>query len=214
MEKNTLISCVRPAVADDLDAIVKVHLAAFHRGFNLSAFGPLFLRKYYDLILQFEQRVLLVAECNGRVEGFAAGFVNPKRFYEILRQNKWRLAFAAMTAIPTRPSVAIRLLHVARRGSQFMARPETQQERSCELSSIAVRPDFAGRGLGKALLQAFLDRARCLNASDAYLTTDANHNESTNAFYLRAGFTLACSFQAPQNRLMNEFIMPLRQQSE
>jgi ribosomal protein S18 acetylase RimI-like enzyme len=200
---------VRAARSNDIEAIVDVHLSAFNAGFNLSAFGPRFLRKYYRLILEFEQRVLLVVECDGKIVGFAAGFVNPKGFYAKLKKNKWRLAFAAATAIPGRPSVVVRLLHVARRGSQFMARSETQQENTCELSSIAVRPEASGKGLGKALLNDFVEAAKSGRAREIYLTTDATENESVNAFYRRAGFILACEFMAPRNRQMNEFVLPL-----
>jgi colanic acid biosynthesis glycosyl transferase WcaI len=208
-ERNSPVPAVRPAQSADIGDIVKIHLAAFHRGFNLSAFGPRFLKKYYGLFLRFEQSILLVAECAGRVEGFAAGFVNPKDFYTLLKRNKWQLAFAAATAIPTRPSVAVRLFDVARRGSQFMARPETQKPQFCELSSIAVRPSSANRGVGKALIRAFVERASELNAAKVYLTTDAKDNVSTNAFYERLNFTLSDVFTTPSGRVLNEYVLPL-----
>jgi ribosomal protein S18 acetylase RimI-like enzyme len=214
MENNTFPPRVRPASRDDIAAIVKIHLAAFHRGFNLSAFGPRFLRKYYELILCFEHSILLVAQCGGELEGFAAGFVNPKDFYARLKQNKWRLAFAAMTAIPTCPSVAIRLFEVARRGSQFMGRPETQNTNYCELSSIAVRPAAAKRGLGKALIEAFLARASEMQAAKVYLTTDANNNDAVNAFYRRLNFALTEAFTTPSGRILNEYAMPLKNSAE
>lgn len=214
MNENALASRVRPAEQNDIAAIVNIHLAAFHQGFNLSAFGPRFLRKYYELILHFEQSILLVAECGGKVEGFAAGFVNPQDFYARLKKNKWRLAFAAMTAIPTRPAVAIRLYEVARRGSQFMGRPETQKNNYCELSSIAIRPSAANRGLGKALIEEFLARAAEMKAAKVYLTTDAKNNDPVNAFYRRMNFTLTEAFTTPSGRVLNEYAMPLKNPAE
>ena len=79
------------------------------------------------------------------------------------------------------------------------------------MSSIAVRPVSTNRGVGKALVREFLDRARELQAVEVYLTTDAENNESTNAFYRRLGFQLKETFITPRGRPLNEFIFPLQE---
>ncbi len=90
-----------------------------------------------------------------------------------------------------------------------MARPETQDEHSCELASIAVDPCCARRGVGKVLVGRIIDRAREMNATKLYLTTDAENNDGTNAFYRGLGFRLADVFPTPRGRLLNEFVVSL-----
>jgi glycosyltransferase involved in cell wall biosynthesis/ribosomal protein S18 acetylase RimI-like enzyme len=201
---------IRPARTADLDAIVEIHLAAFHQGHTLVALGPVFLRTYYELLLHYAQEILLVAENNGKIEGFVAGFVDPKNYYKMLKNNIWRLSFAAIRSIPKRPKVAFWLFRAVRRGLQFMSRPETQKENFCELASMAVRPVSMRCGVGKVLVRAFLDRTREMGVAKVYLTTDAKNNDATNNFYLQLGFQLADVFQTPRGRRLNEFIMLLQ----
>jgi colanic acid biosynthesis glycosyl transferase WcaI len=207
-KKESLPVTIRPARRIDLDAIVEIHTAAF-RGFTLSDFGPEFLRRHYELVLDYEQCILQVAEAGGRIEGFVAGFVNPKAFYAELKRNKWRLMLPVLKAVPRRPWLVTRLVRVILRGRSFMSRPETQEERFCELASVAVRPLSAGRGIGRTLVQALVEEARKRAARKVYLTTDAKDNRATNKFYQSLGFRLAETFLTPNRRVMNEYEIDL-----
>jgi colanic acid biosynthesis glycosyl transferase WcaI len=207
-KKDPLSVDIRVASNADLDAIVKLHLDAFP-DFNMSVLGPRFLRKYYEIILNYGQSILLVAKNEGQILGFIAGFVNPKEFYKILKKNKWRLAIAALMTLPTAPWAIKRLLRVIRRGRQFVDRPEAMKENFCELALIAVDPDSANMGVGKTLIRAFIDAAQHMDAVQLYLTTDANNNDPVNAFYRGLGFQLADVFKTPHGRLLNEFVLPL-----
>jgi len=209
-KKEHLPLNVRPAQEADLDAIVEIHLAAFP-GFTLSQFGPEFLRKYYEMVMNFEQSILQVGESNGKIVGFAAGFVNPKRFYAELKKNKWKLIRIVIKAIPRRPWLVLRLIRVVLRGLSFMSRPETQNENFCELASVAVRPLSSGRGVGKDLVRHFICEAKNKSAYKIYLTTDADNNVKTNEFYRGLQFRLAQTFLSPGRRAMNEYELDLRE---
>ncbi len=91
-----------------------------------------------------------------------------------------------------------------------MSRPETQEENFCELGTVAVRPASWGRGIGKCLVQKFVEEARKKSAHKVYLTTDAKNNHTTNQFYQSLQFRLAQTFLTPNRRVMNEYELDLR----
>jgi ribosomal protein S18 acetylase RimI-like enzyme len=206
---NTDALIIRPARYEDLDDVVRIHLAAFGSRFNLPALGPRFLKRYYELVLNFESKVFMVAECDGKVAGFVAGFINSGGFYAHMRRNKWRLAIAAARAIPADPSVIPRLIHIAERMKGALKRPDALNVQSSKLASIAVDPALGRKGLGKKLVYAFLEEARRQGADDVYLTTDAKKNHAVNEFYRGLGFTLSSSFRAPKQRVLNEYCKSL-----
>jgi GNAT superfamily N-acetyltransferase len=75
------------------------------------------------------------------------------------------------------------------------------------LSSIVVVPTAQGSGVGKLLLSGWVAEAKRRGASGAYLTTDAEGNNSVNAFYERAGWKLESSYTTPEGRRMNRYIL-------
>lgn len=199
---------VRPAKPTDLRAVAQVHVDSFP-GFFLAALGPGVMRAYYELVLRYDQGILLLAESEGGVAGFVSGVVDAKRFYRVLAANKWRFALLVLMRLASRPGLVSRLLVNRRR----LVRPEppahSLSEKTCELSAVAVRPEFAGKGLGKKLIRAFLEMARCKKATDVYLTTDARDNDAVNAIYQRLKFRLARTFDAPGRRPMNEYVLSI-----
>jgi ribosomal protein S18 acetylase RimI-like enzyme len=56
-----------------------------------------------------------------------------------------------------------------------------------EISSLYVQPRHHGKGIGAALLNAAIDRAFALGATDVWLTTNAE-NRPAIRFYLTHGF--------------------------
>lgn len=200
---------VRRAVPADLDRVVAVHVAAFP-GFFLTALGPAFLRAYYRAVLDFDAGCLLVAELDGRVVGFVAGFADPRRFYGIFRRRPLPFAAAVAAGLLRRPWLLGRILGRARsilhRGSG--SRPEPTAA-ACELSSLAVDPLARRRGVGQRLVAAFAAAARERGLDVVRLTTDARDNEPVNAFYAGLGFRLSASIVAAGRRAMNEYELPL-----
>jgi ribosomal protein S18 acetylase RimI-like enzyme len=192
---------VRRAAVEDLPGIVEIHQKAF-RDFFLTRLGDQFLRRYYGVALHYQRGIVLVSDGAGALEGFACGFVDPVEFYRLMWRNRSAFAAPALSTIVRHPSL---LSNVLRGLVRVQNASHRSPERSCELASIAVTPEAAGRGLGKALLRAFLERARCMDAQSVYLTTDADGNEPANEFYQRAGFQKTRRFLQGQGRWMNEY---------
>jgi len=171
---------LRLANRNDLKIIVDIHIKAFP-GFFLTKLGPKFLSKYYNLMLSHEKKIFLVAEKDGYPIGFVAGFLQPSNFYAYVRKHKNILLFALIPIIFRNPFLIPRII------SNFCSTKKKEQENKvikCELASIAVNPDYAGQGLGKKLVKAFIEISQKKNADIIYLTTDVNNNEVVNNFYI------------------------------
>lgn len=189
-----------------LDDIVSVHLEAFP-GFFMAQLGPWFLREYYRCVVEYPQGVLLTESGEQGCIGFVAGFVDPASFYRALRRRRVRLGLAACARIVTRPQRLITLLANYRRAGG--AAHEAPEPGTAELSSLAVRPSAAGRGLGSRLVQRFIVAAGSRDAERVMLTTDANDNGAVNRFYQGLGFTCVRTFEARRGRLLNEYVFEI-----
>jgi ribosomal protein S18 acetylase RimI-like enzyme len=194
---------VRPAARGDLPDVVRVHQAAFP-GFYMTRLGPPFLRLYYRLVMDYAGGILLVAERAGRVSGFVSGFARPAGFYRLLRKNRPRVALSVLPALLRSPGLAKRLVTNAGR-VEDSAREEDGG--ACELSSIGVMPGT--RGLGSALVAAFVADAQARGAREVYLTTDALDNDRVNEFYRRCGFRLERVTEPVAGRPMNLYAVSL-----
>jgi ribosomal protein S18 acetylase RimI-like enzyme len=201
---------VRQAVSADLERIVTLHVAAFP-GFFLTELGPGFLRAYYRAVLRFDGGFMLVAEMDGRVAGFAAGFADPRRFYAGFRRRPLSFALALLVGLLRRPWLVGRILSrvrsVVARGRATHVGPASGGD--CELSSLAVDPSARRRGIGQRLVAAFVAEARGKGLDVVRLTTDARENDPVNAFYASLGFRIASHGNAGEARPMNEYELPL-----
>ena len=194
---------VREARTDDLSGIVTIHQKAF-RQFFLTRLGAKFLRLYYGLVLDYESGIVLVGERNGSLSGFVCGFLNPAEFYRLMWRKRGSFVLPALPALIRQPSLAAKVLHGVQRIQTSAA---SSDPRACELSSIAVAPEVSGNGQGKALMRAFLARARSMDAECVYLTTDADGNDAVNAFYREVGFQPTRRFLQRKGRWMNEYVI-------
>jgi ribosomal protein S18 acetylase RimI-like enzyme len=206
-EGHSMSAQVREAVRQDLPDIVKIHKRAFV-GYFMTLLGDFFLKKYYNLILEYEKGILLVAQTPEKeILGFLAGFLEPRVFYKMMKKRRVRFALAVIPALIKRPAIIPRLLKNFRSVAGSSEKEGTA--RQCELSSIAVNPGAGGKGYGRSLLAAFLDRARFGQAQEVYLTTDALRNEEVNRFYLHSGFVLSEILAPIKNRPMNKYVFRL-----
>jgi glycosyltransferase involved in cell wall biosynthesis/ribosomal protein S18 acetylase RimI-like enzyme len=195
-------SIVRNATTGDLPGIVTIHQKAFQH-FFLTQLGGAFLRRYYEHVLRYASGIVLVTESNGVLNGFACGFGNPAEFYRSMWRERFSFAFPALRALFRNPALGGHMINAVRR----LQTSATQgPPSSCELSSIAVAPEASGRGLGKVLLRAFLERSWAKQALSVYLTTDAAGNDGANALYREIGFRRARCFQQQKGRWMNEYV--------
>lgn len=201
---NGRTGVIRKASVEDLPDIVTIHQKAF-RHFFLTRLGGEFLRRYYGLVLNYQAGILLTNERHGVLEGFACGFLDPAEFYALMRRNRQVFVLPTLSALVRQPFLAAKVLC----GVQRIQTPASRGNSAscCELSSIAVTPEAAGAGLGKALLHAFLGQAWSMDAQYVYLTTDADGNEPVNALYRNAGFQQTRRFLQRKGRWMNEYVI-------
>lgn len=196
-------AAVRSAGVEDLAGIVRIHQRAFSH-FFLTRLGSGFLQRYYQFVLEYRNGIVLVNEGGGGLDGFACGFVDPAEFYRLMWQGKRAFVLPALSAMLRRPSLAAGVLNGVHRIQESASRAP---ESSCELSSIAVVPEAAGSQLGKALIQAFMAKAWSMAAEYIYLTTDADGNDTANAFYRKSGFEHTRRFLQRKGRWMNEYMI-------
>lgn len=187
-----------------LDEIVSVHVEAFP-GFLLTELGPRFLREYYRCVDEYSQGILVDESDAGGCLGFVAGFVDPASFYRALRRRRARLGLAAAAGLVARPHRLMAVVADYLRAGAAASGPADSA--TAELSSLAVRPRAAGRGVGTRLVGRFLAAARDRGAARVILTTDADGNESVNGFYSGLGFTCARRFEARPGRWLNEYVI-------
>ncbi len=202
------MALLRPMRSEDLPEIVRTHMRSFP-DFFLTFLGPRFLELLYRNIALDSEGILLVADIDGRAVGFVAGVTRQTGFYRrLIRRQAWAFAWAATSAAFQRPAIIPRLWRA-------LHRPGDAAQSTAEacLMSIAVSPEFQGRGLGKQLVGAFCHELVARGESVVCLTTDRDDNAATNCFYQQLDFKLVRWFVTPEGRTMNEYIRNLQEGS-
>jgi ribosomal protein S18 acetylase RimI-like enzyme len=195
-----------PFEPGQIRTVVEIHGLAF-RGFFLTSMGPGFLKVFYRSFLGEKTAIGFAAvdAANGAVLGGVFGTTAPAGFFRRLALRKWAaFGLAALGAVAKKPGITIRLLH----GLSYRGDPPAHPGYAL-LSSIAVSPEAQGRGVGKALLDAWVEAARRRACPGAYLTTDAVDNDAVNRFYRKNGWTLEDAFVTREGRKMNRYTMVL-----
>jgi ribosomal protein S18 acetylase RimI-like enzyme len=190
--------------ASDVDQAVEVHLRSF-QGFFLTFLGAPFLRLLYRYLVTSPDGLGHVCLGEGeQVLGFICGTTCASFYRKFFVHEWWHVIAATVWPLIQRPSIARRLA----RAVVGPARRHVN-EAGATLMSVAVLPEWQGKGIGGALVAVFLAEMRLRGVSRVYLTTDREGNDSTNAFYRRMGFQLSDSFVTPEGRPMNEYAINL-----
>jgi ribosomal protein S18 acetylase RimI-like enzyme len=198
--------CLREMQPNDLPQVVEAHLRSFP-GFFLTFLGPRFLALMYESIATDPEGAIVVASSGTVIVGFVAGVRRQGGFYRrMVGSRKWAFGLASLGALVKRPNIAPRLLRA-------FTRPQ-EAEMACTeacLMSIAVRPEFSGKGIGKNLVHAFLMEMDKRGAAAICLTTDRDNNDIVNGFYQKLGFRIGRTFTTPEGRSMNEYVISVRE---
>jgi GNAT superfamily N-acetyltransferase len=194
---------VREARPSDVAALAALHVESF-KGFFLSRLGPRFVGELYRGFVESPDAVCVVAFQNADVVGIAAGPIDPRVFFRrLLLKRGYRFALAALPVLARHPwEVGQRLL------GALLYRGEAPPRYACAalLSTICVHPSSQGTGVARVLLERFCAVAATGGARYAYLTTDRDDNQSVNAFYVRAGFSLTAEVRRSGGRIMNCYL--------
>jgi len=196
---------IRDMLKDDVAQVVDIHLRSFP-GFFLSFLGASFLKQFYSNMVESQYGLALVICNQSEVIGFACGSNNISGFYRDLIKTRWlKLSLASLPAILKKPPTAFRLLRAT------IAKPKAGVEKKAagELSSIAVHPGWEEKGLGRALLMAFMKKMKSLGSAELTLATDRDNNNRVNAFYAQSGFALTGTYKTPEGRWINEYTINL-----
>ena len=194
---------VKPLTVDHLPQVVAAHLRSFPN-FFLTFLGPAFLREFYRGVPHDPEGIGYVAQDeDGAVLGVIVGAVDPPRYFQrLFRRRWWAFGLASIRALAKKPTILPRLL----RAIFYRGEPLAGPSRSL-LSSVAVVPEAQGRGVGAALVQAWIHEVRARGSQGCYLTTDAEHNDSVNRFYRHLGWTFHSSHRTPEGRRINCFVL-------
>lgn len=189
----------------DLPYVVRTHLERFPQGF-FARLGPGFLARYYRTFLDGPTAVAVVAEVEGEAVGYLTGVLRPPEHRQLLlRYHGPGLTIAACAAMLRRPRVALgfvftRLPHYARRIGRDLCqsrtpRPATRPEAdrrvgpTAVLTHVVVAEPRRRRGLGRRLVDHFLEEADAAGCASAALVTPAEMGAA--AFYERIGWIRA-----------------------
>jgi len=177
---------VRFASPGDGPAAAALHVSQIEAGF-LASLGVGFLTRLYRRIAREERSLLLVAEDNGQVVGFAAASLDVTALYRsfLLRDG----AVAAVLAAPRLARSWRKALETFRYpGHASSALPKA------ELLSVAVAPSSRGRGYGRALVAEVTAELR-RRGSDGVRVVVAADNHAARALYLSCGFEPVACFE-------------------
>ena len=186
-----------------LDQIVSVHLKAFP-DFFLSFLGPKFLKEFYQSFIVDDAGVGFVAKESGseKILGVIVGPVIPAGYFRrLLKRRWWAFCMASLKAVLKKPSISKRLFRAVFYRGQSPAGPDRAL-----LSSIAVSPDCQECGVGRALVQRWMQEVAGRGAVGCFLTTDADQNEAVNAFYQKLGWHIESSYATAEGRHMHRYI--------
>jgi ribosomal protein S18 acetylase RimI-like enzyme len=181
--------------------VVAVHLASF-AGFFLSFLGPRFLSTFYAGVCSDPDGISLVCiNTSGNVSAFIVGTVNPRGFYSRLLRKDWlKFSLASLPAVMRKPSIIKRVARAVFHPSENPGGPDV-----AGLLSIGVLPECQGSGVGRILVNRFLEEAAKRGCARVFLTTDRDKNDATNAFYKNLGFIIGRQYRTREGRNMNEY---------
>jgi ribosomal protein S18 acetylase RimI-like enzyme len=195
---------IRKLIISEVPSIVDIHQKTFPN-FFLTFLGSAFLLELYTAILSDPSGIFFVYKNVDQVLGFVAGTDQPAGFYSrLLRRRWWRFALASIKPALKQPIIIPRLLRAINKPSQAESSPDTGT-----LMSIGVSPKAQGRGIGKDLVQTFLQEAADRGLKWVNLTTDKDNNDRVNTFYQNLGFSCVRSYTTPEGRIMNEYLIAL-----
>lgn len=177
---------VRPYLPADRDDILDVCVRTGHRGGDASGIydeDRLLPMVYADPYLQREPELAFVVDDGNRVLGYILGTADTPGFADWYRQV-WIPQCAGAIGDPT--SASTRNLLAAHQDPGRLLHPQLSGYPAH--LHIDLLPQTQGSGLGRALMEVFLEGLRASGVPAVHLAMSAD-NERAGHFYRRLGFT-------------------------
>src|SRR4030042_4230523 len=173
----------------DVKRVVDIHLQVFE-GFFLTFLGPRFLTTLYSAIVDDPTGISLLAYDDQIIYGFAVGTSEPSGFYlRLIKHKLWKFVIASLQPFFINPKILPRLLRAL-----LMPNKAALPDGWGLLMSFGVSNEVQNNGVGRLLIDAFLEEATQRGLKKVYLTTDKDNNDKANAFYIKKGFRCENSF--------------------
>ena len=173
---------------DQLKQLAQLHRSVMHT--LLADLGlPLVLR-YYQ-IARSDNSILgiCVLDSSKKIIGWGIGSPHPDRINSELRSPLLWFAFQMLRVMFTRPLILLQLI-----SSVVSSSAETEMNSDAiELTYIGVAADQRGKGLGKDLLNTFIEMSREAGYRTVVLSVEKD-NKAAIALYQKAGFRITKTF--------------------
>jgi len=196
---------VSPFLKEDIKQITKLHKAAF-KGYMNASLGNRYVREFLNWFLNYPGTITLKAVVDGKISGYVVGA--PIGYDKEMNRQ---LFSTALMGIVTHPHI---LLHesfsnaaVAKLKMLLGKKPVKRIVRSPEgkgisLVGIAVDPSFSGKGIGKAIMKAFEEKARAMHMDYMRLSVYKD-NMLARAVYEKSGWEIL----EPQGKILYYYKM-------
>lgn len=184
---------------DLINELVTIHINTFE-GFFLTFMGRGFLRQMYKSYCEHEESGLLVAEIDGKPQGFLAFSGDFSGIYKfMIKKRLLFFAFYSVGAFFRRPSAFIHIISAFLKPSK-----SKREEKYVELSSIGVNPEYKSRGIGSLLITELKNSVDFSKYEYITLETDCVNNDAALNFYQKNGFIIFRTYETLEGRKMNE----------
>ena len=174
-----------------LDQIVAIHQTCFPNS-QATKYGERFLKGYYKGVCESENSVSFVSIVEGKVVGFVAGGVNKRTLSrQILSNSKSHIFLSFFENFVKHPIITVKKFWGYGRAYIFPNRKETfYHQNTSVLDSIALLPEFRGKGIAEELVNVFLKALKDKGNSACRLGVEAE-NIPARKFYEKMKFEQA-----------------------
>jgi ribosomal protein S18 acetylase RimI-like enzyme len=208
---------IRPMALEDVTRVAELQVATLPDDV-WSKLEVGFVRLFYQEFLH-RPHIAIAAVHEGSLVGFAVGSPRADRFFRgLLDKRLLEMLVRAAPAGLRQPGLSLRILRgLARRDPTATLPPragegdfEEGRSKRALLMYMAVDPGFQRRGIGRAIVDEFVERAAQRGATHVRLKTEKFGNEATNAFYRRLGFRLCGESLSLDERVQNDYEIATR----